>query len=178
MLAEPDLLNILSVDFLRGDPRTALQRPGTVAVTQATAARYFGREDPLGRTLLIDGRELEVTGVLADAPANTHLKYRFIVSLKDYPFKYTDQWRMTTIYTYIKLAAGVDAAAFALKMRDLTDRYSPPRPGFSNPDLDPHGGQGHPPAFAAAPSRSNRREILPTCASPCSWACSFWSSPP
>ena len=133
--AEPDLLHILSVAFVRGDPQTALQRPNTVAVTRATAERYFGDLDPLGKTLLIDGKELEVTGVLADAPANTHLKYRFIVSLKDYPFPYTDQWRMTTIYTYIKLAAGVDAAAFAMKMRDLIDRYSPPRPGFNNPDL-------------------------------------------
>ncbi|TFG74266.1 MAG: hypothetical protein E4H23_12285, partial [Chrysiogenales bacterium] len=102
--AEPDLLHILSVAFVRGDPQTALQRPNTVAVTRATAERYFGDLDPLGKTLLIDGKELEVTGVLADAPANTHLKYRFIVSLKDYPFPYTDQWRMTTIYTYIKLA--------------------------------------------------------------------------
>jgi putative ABC transport system permease protein len=133
--AEPDLLNILAIDFVRGDPRTALQRPNTVAVTQAAASRYFGNQDPLGKTLRIDDQEMEVTGILADAPANTHLKYRFIVSLKDYPFKYTDQWRMTTIYTYIKLAAGVDAAAFARKMRDLTDRYSPPRPGFTNPDL-------------------------------------------
>ena len=133
--AEPDLLNILSVDFVRGDPQTALQRPNTVVITRQTAARYFADQDPLGKTLRIDDSELEVTGVLADAPANTHLKYRFIVSLKEYPFKYTDQWRMTTIYTYIKLAAGVDAAAFALKMRDLTDRYSPPRPGFTNPDL-------------------------------------------
>jgi len=133
--AEPDLLNILTIPFVQGDPETALQRPGTVAITRQTAAKYFGDGNPLGKILLIDGKALEVTGVLADAPANTHLKYRFIVSLKDYPFKYTDQWRMTTIYTYIKLAAGVDARAFALKMRDLTDRFSPPRPGDANPDL-------------------------------------------
>ncbi len=133
--AEPDLLKILTVPFVQGDPETALQRPGTVAISEKAAAKYFGSENPLGKTLLINDKPLEVSGVLADAPANTHLKYRFIISLKDYPFPYTDQWRMTTIYTYIKLATGVDAAAFARKMRDLTDRFSPPRAGNPNPDL-------------------------------------------
>ena len=133
--AEPDLLKILTIPFVQGDPETALQRPGTVAITKKTAAKYFGSENPLGKTMIINDKALEVSGVLADAPANTHLKYNFIVSLKDYPFPYTDQWRMTNIFTYIKLAAGADATSFARKMRDLTDSFSPPRPGFSNPDL-------------------------------------------
>ncbi|MDO8908141.1 MAG: ABC transporter permease [Pseudohongiella sp.] len=71
--ADPEFLQIFSFDFVQGDADTALSDPNTVVVTQSTAAKYFGMEDPMGKVLTLENRnDLRVTGVIRDLPSNTH----------------------------------------------------------------------------------------------------------
>lgn len=127
LAAEPDLLRILTISFLQGDPATALEQPGTVALTRSMATKYFGTENPMGQALVIHDQPMKITAVLADAPVNTHLPYQFIVSLKGFAFG-TDQWFQTDVYTYLKLAPGVNAAVLAKKIARLTRQYGPADP--------------------------------------------------
>jgi len=78
--ADSTFFQIFSFTLLKGDAATALHDPWQVVLSESTARRYFGEADPMGKTLTIDKREAKVTGVMADAPANTHIKPDFVCS--------------------------------------------------------------------------------------------------
>ena len=81
--ADEDIFELFRMPFIRGNPRTALTNPNNVVITQGMAEKYFGEESALGQTLQIEIdydtgsvelQDYEVTGVIKNAPANTHLK--------------------------------------------------------------------------------------------------------
>lgn len=77
---DPEFLQIFSFDFIQGDADTALTDPNTVVLTQSAATKYFGQEDPLGKTLTLENRnDLRVTGVIRDLPSNTHLEIEIMI---------------------------------------------------------------------------------------------------
>ena len=73
LLTQPDLLSVW--------PKEALTRPQTVVISERMALKYFGRANPMGKTLEINRREYEITGVVADPHENSHIKYDLIASL-------------------------------------------------------------------------------------------------
>lgn len=83
LMADTAFFDIFTFPLQRGNPETALAQPYTVVLTPAVAEKYFGDADPIGQTLLLDGKDTyEVTGVLAEAPRNTHLQFDLIGSLE------------------------------------------------------------------------------------------------
>ena len=80
--ADPNFYQFFSLRLLRGDPARVLARPFTVVLTQRAAKQFFGDGDAIGKTLRLDGTyDLEVTGIAADPPSNTDLKYELIASM-------------------------------------------------------------------------------------------------
>ena len=75
--ADPDFFRVLAVPALAGDLRTALAQPDGLVLTRAMARKYFGKDAPIGQTLLVEGRPMRVTGVLQDPPGNSHLNADF-----------------------------------------------------------------------------------------------------
>ncbi len=72
--ADQGLFSVFDMPLTKGDPATALTRPKTAIVSEATAKRIFGDEDPIGKTISVDNADtLEVTGVFADHPHNSTL---------------------------------------------------------------------------------------------------------
>lgn len=122
--ADQEVLHIFTIPFLKGNPSKALVRPKTLVITKGTAVKYFGNDDPLGKTLKLNEQEYEVTGVVENPPANTHWKYNFLIPLKDYeksPFM--TNWHATMAYTYIKLAPDANANDFEKQVRHIADKY-------------------------------------------------------
>ena len=69
--ADASFFNVFSIPILRGDSRTALAEPRTLVLSRTTAAKYFGQEDPVGKTLQITVDKPEdytVTGVSKTSP--------------------------------------------------------------------------------------------------------------
>ncbi len=78
---DPDLFRVLSIPAVLGDLQTALDQPGRIAISRATAQKYFGRQDVLGETLHLDNdRPFVVSAVFEDLPGNTHLNFKLVVS--------------------------------------------------------------------------------------------------
>ena len=106
--ADPALFDVLTFRLVRGDPKTALGRPSTVVLTEGTAARYFGTDNPVGKFLKVDDQyDFEVTGVVEDVPQNSHLQFDLLCSLETY-FSWNpglrDLWFGNFIYyTYVRL---------------------------------------------------------------------------
>ena len=67
-------------EFIAGDEKTCLNLLNSVVVTESTAKRYFGDDDPIDKAFLIQGEQWKVTGVIRDLPPNTHMKFDFLLS--------------------------------------------------------------------------------------------------
>ena len=119
--SESELFNVLTIPFVEGNPETALSRPFTVVINQETSRKYFGTADPIGQTLRIGSADYEVTGVVSNAPPNTHFKYTMFVSLQTlegrYPF---DHWGLGNFYTYVKVVPGADLSTFTTSVNRET----------------------------------------------------------
>lgn len=80
--AGPDFFKIFSFPLLEGNKEKALSNPYQVVITKATAKKYFGNEDPVGKTLQLTGDSnlYKITGVSADCPVNSQIQYDFVAS--------------------------------------------------------------------------------------------------
>jgi putative ABC transport system permease protein len=78
---DDNIFEVLPVKVLAGDPKTALVDGDTIAISETVAKKYFGNENPIGKTMTSDsGNANKITLVFADLPANTHMKYDFLWS--------------------------------------------------------------------------------------------------
>jgi len=83
--ADPGVFDVFTFPLLRGDAKTALARPYTVVLTERTARKYFGLEDPVGKFLKFDNQyDFAVTGVIRDIPPNSHLKFDVAYSMETF----------------------------------------------------------------------------------------------
>lgn len=86
VLADPSFLRIFSFPLVAGSPQTALNRPMTVLLTERAAQQYFGRTDPIGKTITYNNKlQFEVTGILKNPPSNSTLQFDFVASLSSHP---------------------------------------------------------------------------------------------
>ncbi|MBD2757032.1 ABC transporter permease [Spirosoma validum] len=109
------LLDIFTFHFRQGNPHTALRDKFTVIITNETATKYFGRQNPIGKTLLYEGKyPLRVTGVVDAFPDNSHVH---IDLLANYETMYATEseivrqnlpqnWVISHGYTYVLLRPG------------------------------------------------------------------------
>lgn len=135
--AEPSFFSVFNFDFVAGDPRTALLEPGSIVLTQAAAEKYFGDEDPMGQTLVLEEEVvLTVSAVIADMPDNTHFSFHFIVTFETLRAVYNgagflDNWGSDAIYHYVVVSKGTDPATIEAQLPDFAKRHS----GFENFDV-------------------------------------------
>ncbi|MBL0740045.1 ABC transporter permease [Chryseolinea lacunae] len=106
--ADSTVFDIFTIPFLKGNPKTALKEPNAVVITESTARKYFGDENPIGQTLNFETffSECKVTGVVKDYPPNGHFTFDMLVSLSSFKsinFDFTDSWNNHTFSTYVLL---------------------------------------------------------------------------
>ncbi len=119
--ADPNFLQMFNYPLIQGDKTTALSRPGGVVITSATAIKYFGSDNVIGKTMHIDdntpGHEYEVTGVLQNIPHNSHLQFDILLPASVYDKTYGndgDRWGNFDVYTYLQFDDHFDASPSAL----------------------------------------------------------------
>ena len=83
-LSDPTLFSIFAFPFVKGDPQTALEELNSIVITEETAARYFGDQNPLGKTLHIRqfNTHLKVTGVVKNIPPNSHIRFDLVARIE------------------------------------------------------------------------------------------------
>jgi len=115
--ADSTFLDVFSFAMARGNREAALDEPFTLVLTASTANRYFGSQDPIGRTLQVRDNEsnfeFRVTGVLEDLPSQTHFDFDMLASMGSlrqiYPWV-TDpnNWEYPPVFTYALLDPKAD----------------------------------------------------------------------
>ncbi|MDV3307371.1 MAG: ABC transporter permease, partial [Cyclobacteriaceae bacterium] len=127
--ASEAFFKVFSIPLIKGDPETVLERPQTLVLSQSAARRYFGDEDPVGKTLKMNGEaDFEVTGVFEDVPENSHMKPEVLYSFQTIVSWWGDEvltaWQWDGFWNYILLNEGTDPAAFEAKIPALVEKLA------------------------------------------------------
>lgn len=122
--ADPSAFGLLSIHVLYGDPKTALSKPTQMVLTESMAKKYFGRVDAIGETVEIDETVYQVTAIVVDSPANTHLKFAILLSHATLKKKYEwykdeNSWNGNDEYTYLLMTPGTDITKFNKKLAEF-----------------------------------------------------------
>ncbi len=125
---------IFSFNLLKGNPNTALSEPNTIILTRSIARKYFGEDDPMNKTLKVNGYEYLITGIMEDFPVNSHLKYDLVASFSSLE---RPDWNIVqnngiSFPTYIMTYRDVDYDMFSQKTIELADKKM-------NERFGPHG---------------------------------------
>lgn len=116
LYADPAFLQMFSYPLILGNRMNALTESGTILISESSARRYFGRDDPMGKTLNVTGwisGIFRVNGVFKDVPVNSHLQFDFLMPMSDLLQQsgYKDNtmaWRWTNFITYVQLRPGAN----------------------------------------------------------------------
>ncbi|WP_374406402.1 ABC transporter permease [Pelagerythrobacter sp.] len=116
--------DVFDLPMVAGQGRGALSDPGNILLSEATARRYFGDGEAVGRsmTLTTDGetRAYRVAGVFADLPANTDLEFTILTRMPDQvDTQYWYNWGSTSVQTFVRFPA-----------REAADALDEQMPGF------------------------------------------------
>jgi putative ABC transport system permease protein len=121
LAADSTLFSIFTLPLLKGDPATALNAPFSVVLSETGARKYFGRADPMGQALVLNGKYIfKVTGLMRDIPENSHFHGDILLSMSTFSgrlFGNWDQsWGSFNWFTFLLLAPGADPARLESKL--------------------------------------------------------------
>lgn len=138
--ADSTIFDIFTHPFLAGSARHALTEPNSMVVTESLARKLFGNEDALNKVVQTqENQNFKITGVIEDLPANSHLRFRGLLSMSSVAqtvgfeeFNSLDPMRFWNVnpYTYLLLMPGTS-------MESIFEKYEP----FNEKYIEPIGSQ-------------------------------------
>jgi putative ABC transport system permease protein len=140
--ADSTLFSVFTFPLTLGDPSRVLNAPFNVVLSESSAAKYFGADNPIGKTLLINGKDRAyVTGVMKDMPQNSHFRVSMLVSmstlLEAWNPSLENSWTYLRFYTYLILKDDQDAFALNQKLTGLMKAHTAREDITYLPSLEP-----------------------------------------
>jgi len=133
LFVDPSFFSIFSFPFVQGTSAQALNDPAAIVITDRMAEKYFGKENPLGKTLSLSNRaDFSISGVV-HIPVASDFQYDFFLSFQSYSRFNADlaaleaNWRGNNYPTYIQLAKNCSPARLEKKIVDLMKEFTPDR---------------------------------------------------
>lgn len=104
LYADSSFFSLFSFRLLEGEAATVLDAPEKLVVTESMAKKYFGTENPIGKTVKVGGtKEFVITGIAEDAPAHSQIQYDFVGSFKTLNAAKSEKWNEANYITYLLL---------------------------------------------------------------------------
>jgi putative ABC transport system permease protein len=116
------MFDIFSYKVIKGEVKSALLAPKKIILTEKIANKYFGKTDPIGKTLTTGTDTYEVTGVIQDVPTNSHFRFDAVAARNNLP-KQLGSWGNFGVFTYLLFPEKFDVKAFETKMQGMYDAY-------------------------------------------------------
>ncbi|HET9486860.1 MAG TPA: ABC transporter permease [Chryseosolibacter sp.] len=143
--ADSNFFSFFSFELVEGDPKTALQEPNSIVLTESIATKYFGNERALGKLMTVGGGQTyKVTGVTPDCPLNSHFIYKVLLSSRSVEQLERNVWLNNFLYTYFLLDEHTPLHAVEQKFPDLVTKYVGPEVerfmGVTMEQMDKQGG--------------------------------------
>lgn len=126
LYVDASFLKMFSYPLVEGNPDKALES-GTVLLSETTAKKYFGTDDPIGKALHVTGwisGVFRVNGVFRDVPVNSHLQFDVLLPMVDLLSKSgyndpTQRWSWSNFMTYVQMRPGLDLAEVDRKFTNV-----------------------------------------------------------
>jgi putative ABC transport system permease protein len=128
--ADENLFDVFSIKVLKGNPTTALRDPFSIMLSQESAKKYFGDEDPMDKTIRYNNQlELKVTGIFQALPPNAHIHPGMLVSfntLKDSTIygekNLRTNWGNNSFFTYLLMPPHYNANSMVARFPEFVDK--------------------------------------------------------
>jgi putative ABC transport system permease protein len=126
--ADQDIFGVFTIHFLDGDLETALVSPNSIVITDEIARKYFGSENPVGKSLLYENKwPLKITGLVKKMPHNSDIQFDFLISFETVfqvePPAWADfiknDWTVTPCETWVRLRPEADVEKISRDLNGL-----------------------------------------------------------
>jgi len=126
--ADSTFFEVFTFPLIAGDAKTALRDPFSVVIAEEMARKYFGAEDPLGKTLIFNEQEsYKVTGVAQNIPAQSHFHFDLLASFNSRGVSRSTSWVSNHLYTYLVLQENYAPERLAEKFPAMVRKYVSPQ---------------------------------------------------
>ncbi len=128
LFVDERFFSVFSFPLLYGNPKTALQDPHSVVLSEDLAIRYFGKTDVVGRTMQLNADKnfepFVVSGVVKNPPANSSIKPEMLVSMKFQEARQEGEpfWINFFLNTFVTLKEGTDIQKTEAAMNRVYNR--------------------------------------------------------
>jgi putative ABC transport system permease protein len=126
--ADSTFFSVFDYEFVKGNSKTALNEQFSVVITESTAKRYFGDEDPMGKMISFEREvKLKVNGIIKDVPTQSHFHFDFMASLSTVRSIYggglPKTWVWNPCWTYVQLHDKVKPESLEAVFSDYVQKY-------------------------------------------------------
>jgi putative ABC transport system permease protein len=126
--ADSGLLKMFTLPLISGDRVSVLNSPQSIVLTEKMAKKYFGDENPMGKTLSLENRfQFIVSGVLKDLPKNSIFTFGAVI-----PYSFLKKigiidtyWGNNSISTFVQLERGADIQTVNKKLTEVVIEHYP-----------------------------------------------------
>ncbi len=128
VFADSTFFSVFTIPLIKGNPEKVLTAPSSMVISKKMAEKYFGDEDPVGKTMRFDDREdYQVTGIFDKIPTNSHYKAEFIISLAGSRRSEEQFWLGNMQYvTYLLMNENADYKSLEAKFPGMIQKYIGP----------------------------------------------------
>jgi ABC-type antimicrobial peptide transport system permease subunit len=120
--ADPSFFRLFTFPLVEGNEESVFSDPYSLVISEEAAGKYFGDENPIGKTIQIDNRlDFKISGVAKDIPSNSHLQFKFLApftTIKEFGGK-LEGWNSFAYATYILLDRNADYREVSRKIEDV-----------------------------------------------------------
>ncbi len=130
-LVDTDFLKMFSFPVVQGDAQNPLSSTNNVVLSELSAKKIFGKEDPIGKSIEVklDGNwyKLDVTAVVKDVPDNSTIKFSLLARTEIYPqyVEMRNTWDSRNHSVYVQLAENTTAQQVQNRLRSFLKKYNP-----------------------------------------------------
>jgi putative ABC transport system permease protein len=126
LFVDPGFLSMFSFGMAAGDPETALSEPYSMVISEASALKYFGDEDPMGKVLTLDkGINVTVRGVTKNISRTSSIRFDFLISMETIraSSEILDDWSTSRIAAFVLVPERFDQARFEERSPAFLAKY-------------------------------------------------------
>ena len=129
IMADPSIFDVFTFPLIAGDTKEVLAQPNSVVLTESIAVKYFGKSNPIGKIIHYNRtKDLTVTGIMRNIPANTHLQFDMAASMSSARTFLWDDFlenRMNTVVSiYLLTNQGTDFKKLEKTVGQATGEYT------------------------------------------------------
>ena len=133
LAADTNFFRMFNFPLLKGQPASVLRQAQTLVMTEKTAKKYFGSEDPIGKLVQLgslnpadEPKTYEVTGVVQDLPDNSYIQFGVLLSMNSFPQikRLNWSWVWTQLETFVKLDKSAHIEDTRAKLVKIPRKYA------------------------------------------------------